>query len=117
MENTPNMSNQDKTSQGTQKDPLLDNEELNNEQLNSDGIDVKIDDLKDVFNKVSNIAQEAGQWSESTIKLFFVEILRNVAAAQRFVVCQLLFIPLLFSLYLAYVSVSVSLLIVLPITY
>ena len=95
MENTPNMSNQDKTSQGTQKDPLLDNEELNNEQLNSDGIDVKIDDLKDVFNKVSNIAQEAGQWSESTIKLFFVEILRNVAAAQRFVVCQLLFIPLL----------------------
>ena len=125
MENKQNMSNQNKTSQGTQQDALLnnkplnneplDNEQLNNEQLdseklsnesvdaeashdgqlNAETLGIKIDEITDVFNKVSKIAQEAGQWSESTIKLFFIEILRNIEAAKRFAVCQLVFIPLL----------------------
>ena len=125
MENKQNMSNQNKTSQGAQQDALLnnkplDNEQLNNEQLNNEQLDseklsnesvdveashdgqlnaetlgIKIDEITDVFNKVSKIAQEAGQWSESTIKLFFIEILRNIEAAKRFAVCQLVFIPLL----------------------
>ncbi len=133
MENKQNMSNQNKTSQGTQQDALLDNDQLNeqlNEQLNdqesdnesldsqqlgseklsnenvdaevphadtfnTESLGVKFDEITDVFNKLSKIAQEAGQWSESTIKLFFIEILRNVEAAKRFAVCQLLFIPLL----------------------
>ena len=125
MENKQNMSNQNKTSQGAQQDALLnnkplDNEQLNNEQLNNEQLDseklsnesvdveashdgqlnaetlgIKIDEITDVFNKASKIAQEAGQWSESTIKLFFIEILRNIEAAKRFAVCQLVFIPLL----------------------
>ena len=39
MENTPKMSNQDKTSQGTQQDALLNNEPLDNEQLNNEQLD------------------------------------------------------------------------------
>lgn len=125
MENKQNMSNQNKTSQGTQQDALLDNDQLNDQESDNESLDsqqlgseklsnenvdaevphadtfntetlgVKFDEITDVFNKVSKIAQEAGQWSESTIKLFFIEILRNVEAAKRFAVCQLLFIPLL----------------------
>lgn len=125
MENKQNMSNQNKTSQGSQQDALLDNDQLNDQESDNESLDsqqlgseklsnenvdaevphadtfntetlgVKFDEITDVFNKVSKIAQEAGQWSESTIKLFFIEILRNVEAAKRFAVCQLLFIPLL----------------------
>ncbi|MEL0661068.1 hypothetical protein V6255_18320, partial [Psychromonas arctica] len=38
--------------------------------FNTESLGVKFDEITDVFNKVSKIAQEAGQWSESTIKLF-----------------------------------------------
>lgn len=85
MDNTKKVWDEDKTSQGTQEEPLL----------NTDEISVKIDEISDVFNKASKIAQEVGHWSESTVQLFFIEIQRNIEAAKRFVACQLLFIPLL----------------------
>jgi len=84
MADTKEVLNEDKISDGTKTDSLLNSEELN----------VKIDEIKDIFNKVSTVAQEVGSWSESTIQLFFTEVLRNVAAAKQFFVCQLLFIPL-----------------------
>jgi hypothetical protein len=85
MENTDKEYSKDKISDGTETDP----------HANSDEVNVKVEEIKDIFNKVSKLTQEVGQWSESTVQLFFIEILRNVAAAKKFFVCQLLFIPLL----------------------
>jgi hypothetical protein len=85
MENTDDVCSKDKISDGTQSDP----------HVNSDEMNVNVEEIKDIFNKVSKLAQEVGQWSESTVQLFFMEVLRNVAAAKQFFVCQLLFIPLL----------------------
>ncbi|MGI2111017.1 hypothetical protein ACRN9C_16735 [Shewanella frigidimarina] len=85
MENTDDVCNKDKISDGTQSEP----------HVNSDEMNVNVEEIKDIFNKVSKLAQEVGQWSESTVQLFFMEVLRNVAAAKQFFVCQLLFIPLL----------------------
>lgn len=85
MENTDDVCSKDKISDGTQSEP----------HVNSDEMNVNVEEIKDIFNKVSKLAQEVGQWSESTVQLFFMEILRNVAAAKQFLVCQLLFIPLL----------------------
>tara|TARA_R110001583_G_scaffold4077_4_gene24354 strand:+ start:895 stop:1377 length:483 start_codon:yes stop_codon:yes gene_type:complete len=85
MQDTKDVLNEDKISDATKKDALLNSEEIN----------VKIDEIKDIFNKVSTVAHEVGLWSESTIQLFFTEVLRNVAAAKQLFVCQLLFIPLL----------------------
>ena len=85
MENTDDVCSKDKISDGTQSEP----------HVNSDEMNVNVEEIKDIFNKVSKLAQEVGQWSESTVQLFFMEVLRNVAAAKQFFVCQLLFIPLL----------------------
>jgi hypothetical protein len=85
MENTEKEYSKDKISDGTETDP----------HVNSDEVNVKVEEIKDIFNKVSKLTQEVGQWSESTVQLFFIEILRNVAAAKKLFVCQLLFIPLL----------------------
>ena len=85
MENTDDVCSKDKISDGTQSEP----------HVNSDEMNVNVEEIKDIFNKVSKLAQEVGQWSESTVQLFFMEVLRNVAAAKQCFVCQLLFIPLL----------------------
>jgi hypothetical protein len=90
MENTEKVYSKDKISDGSQTDPHVNSDEVD---VNSD--DVNVEEIKDIFNKASKLAQEVGQWSESTVQLFFMEILRNVAAAKQFLVCQLLFIPLL----------------------
>ena len=71
MENTDDVCSKDKISDGTQSEP----------HVNSDEMNVNV--------------EEIGQWSEATVQLFFMEVLRNVAAAKQFFVCQLLFIPLL----------------------
>jgi len=85
MENTEKVYSKDKISDGTETDP----------HVNSDEVNVKVDEIKDIFNKISKLTQEVGQWSESTVQLFFIEILRNIVAAKKFFICQLLFIPLL----------------------
>ncbi|QDE30065.1 MULTISPECIES: hypothetical protein [Shewanella] len=88
MENTKKVSSKDKISDGPQTDPLLDPD-------NSEEETVNIDDITDILSKLSKVTQNVGEWSESTVQLFFIEVLRNVAAAKQFFVCQLLFIPLL----------------------
>ncbi|UJF22647.1 hypothetical protein [Shewanella sp. OMA3-2] len=85
MENTKTVSSKDKISDGAQPEPLLKSPEIN----------TNVDDIADIFNKISSMTQEVGKWSEATVQLFFTEVLRNVAAAKQFFVCQLLFIPLL----------------------
>lgn len=103
MENTKTVSSKDKISDGAQPEPLLKPTEIKSD----------ISDIADIFNKISSMALEVGKWSESTVQLFFTEVLRNVAAAKQFLLCQLLFIPLLvlfiFSLCICVGIVSYSL--------
>lgn len=97
MENTKTVSSNNKISDGTQTDPLS----------NSDEVNANVDEITDIFNKVSKVAQDIGQWSESTVQLFFMEVSRNVVVAKKLLVCQLLFIPLLV-LFIFSICVSVG---------
>lgn len=97
MENTKTVSSNNKISDGTQTDPLS----------NSDEVNANVDEITDIFNKVSKVAQDIGQWSESTVQLFFMEVSRNIVVAKKFLVCQLLFIPLLV-LFIFSICVSVG---------
>ena len=63
--------------------------------LNTSEFSAQIDEIKDVFNRVSVLSQEVSRWSESTLQLFLIEVQRNVVAAKHLLLCQLLFIPLL----------------------
>jgi hypothetical protein len=85
MKNTDKACDENKISEADSLDNLLDTQNLS----------VKIDEILDVFNKVSALTEELGQWSKSTVQLFFMEVLRNVNAAKQIFLCQLLFIPLL----------------------
>lgn len=85
MNNTDKVYDENKISDTESTESVLDKQNVN----------VKIDEVIDVFNKLSALTEEVGQWSKSTIQLFFMEVLRNIASAKQLFFCQLLFIPLL----------------------
>jgi len=85
MKNTNTACDEDKTSENMKADSLLDTESIN----------TKFQEVSDIFNKLSAITEEVGQWSKSTGQLFYMEVLRNIYTARQLFLCQLLFIPLL----------------------
>lgn len=62
--------------------------------LNTQQIQTKLDEMLSLFDQLSQTLKEIGGWSQSTLQLFLMEWLRNVAVAKRILLCQLLFIPL-----------------------
>jgi len=83
--NTEQVCDENKISDDTQPDNLFDTEQ----------IEKKIDEVSSLFNKLSDTIDTLGKWSESTIQVFFMELLRSVNASKQFLLCQVLFIPLL----------------------
>ena len=83
--NTEQVCDENTISDDTKPDSLLDTEK----------IDQKIDEVSTLFNKLSETIDTLGKWSESTIQVFFMELLRSVTASKQFLLCQILFIPLL----------------------
>jgi len=94
MENTKTVSSNNKISDGTQADPLS----------NSDEVNANVDEITDIFNKVSKVAQDIGQWSESTVQLFFMESLEMLLWRKNFLFanfCLFLYWYFLFSVYVS----------------
>ena len=63
--------------------------------LNSSEFKVKFDEFNDIFSKLSQLMKQAGDWSESTAKLFLLELTRNFSVIYKLFFLQTLFIPLL----------------------
>jgi len=78
-----------------------------NEPSNAQKIQDKFDEISNLVDQLSQTLQEIGGWSQSTLQLFFMEWLRNVAAAKKILVCQILFI-LLIILFIFSLCVSIG---------
>lgn len=63
--------------------------------LNSSEFKVKLDEFNDILSKLSKLIKEVGSWSESTAKLFLLELSRNFTVTYKILFCLILFIPLL----------------------
>ena len=82
---TEPVCDENKISDDTKPDNLLDAEK----------IEQKFNELNSMFDKLSDTLDSLGKWSESTIQVFFMELLRSINASKQFLLCQALFIPLL----------------------
>ncbi|RBW47941.1 hypothetical protein DS885_00390 [Psychromonas sp. B3M02] len=81
-------------------EPVCDENKISDEAksdnlFDTEQIEQKFNEVSSMFNKLSDTIDALGKWSESTIQVFFMELLRSIAASKQFLLCQVLFIPLL----------------------